>query len=147
MISSRFAVAVHILSLLEESEGDPVTSEYIAKSVNTNPAVVRRIICMLAEAKLTTSRRGAGGGALLARPATDIPLLEVFQSVEASELFAMHNGQPNPQCPVGRNIQAALAETTVAAERALKAELANRTVADILHDVRSREQEETATAE
>ena len=145
MTSSRFAVAVHVLTLLEESGDGPVTSEYVAGSVNTNPAVVRRILSMLAAAGITTSRLGAGGGAFLARPASDVTLLEVFQAVEARELFAMHNAQPNPQCPVGRNIQAVLEKTTGAAQRALEAELAGRTVADILRQVRTREHEETAT--
>ncbi len=146
MTSSRFAVAVHILALLEESGDGPVTSEYIAGSVNTNPAVVRRILSMLASAGITASRLGAGGGALLARPAAEITLLEVFQAVEACELFAMHSAQPNPQCPVGRNIQAVLEETTGAAQRALEAELAGRTIADVLRQVKIHEQEETATA-
>ena len=34
-ISSRFAVAVHILTLLETGRGEPLTSGYIAGSVNT----------------------------------------------------------------------------------------------------------------
>lgn len=139
MTSSRFAVAVHILALLEESGGEPVTSEYIAGSVNTNPAVVRRILSMLAKAGITTSRLGTGGGALLARPATDVTLLEVFRAVEACNLFAMHNAQPNPQCPVGRNIQGVLEEATGAAQRALEAELEDRSVKDVLKQVKSRE--------
>lgn len=128
-ISSRFAVAVHILALLELQKGEPVTSESIAGSVNTNPAVVRRLLCKLAEAGLTTSRRGAGGGALLARPAGEITLRDVYRAVEEGELFAMHNGHPDPECLVGRNIRAALEDATAAARRALEAELAGRTVA------------------
>lgn len=139
MTSSRFAVAVHILALLEERGGEPVTSEYIASSVNTNPAVVRRILSRLASAGLTTSQLGVGGGALLARPATEITLLDVFQAVEACELFAMHSTPPNPQCPVGRNIQGALEEATRAAQRALEAELADRTVSDVLRRIKTRE--------
>ena len=144
MTSSRFAVAVHILTLLEESGDGPVTSEYIGGSVNTNPAVVRRLLSMLAKAGLTTSRLGAGGGALLARPASEITLREVFQAVEDCNLFAMHNAQPNPQCPVGRNIQTVLEEATGAAQRALEAELAGRTVADVLRQLKAHERSEAA---
>lgn len=146
MTSSRFAVAVHILALLEASGGKPVTSDYIAGSVNTNPAVVRRILSMLAGADITASRLGAGGGALLARPAAEITLLEVFQAVEACQLFAMHSAEPNPQCPVGRNIQDVLKEATGAAQRALEAELADRTVADVLDQVQAHEQGEGTEA-
>src|SRR3712207_248133 len=64
--SSRFAVAVHILTLLADAGGEPVTSEYIAASVNTNPSLIRRLLSALARAGLTTSQLGTGGGALLA---------------------------------------------------------------------------------
>ncbi|HEX8696251.1 MAG TPA: Rrf2 family transcriptional regulator [Longimicrobium sp.] len=145
-ISSRFAVAVHILTLLEESRGEPVTSERIAGSVNTNPAVVRRILSMLARAGLTRSQLGTGGGALLARHAAEITLLEVYRAVEEGELFAMHHERPNPNCPVGRNIQAALEETVDAAQAALEAELARRTVADVRGRVAEHVQQEEAAA-
>jgi Rrf2 family protein len=143
-ISSRFAVAVHILTLLETSRGEPVTSEWIAGSVNTNPAVVRRILCMLARAGLTTSRMGAGGGSLLARPAAEITLRDVYRAVDEGELFAMHREGPNPKCPVGRNMQAVLERTTSAAQRALEGELARSTVADVVAQVRSRTPVEAA---
>lgn len=136
MISSRFVVAVHILALLEEGGGTPVTSEHVADSVNTNPAVVRRILSKLSDKDITTSRLGAGGGALLARPADEIRLLDVFRAVEEGELFAMHREKPNPECPVGRNIQAALREATDAARSAFEAALAERTVADVLQRLR-----------
>ena len=47
--SSRFAVAVHILTLLASAEG-PVPSSLIAGSVGTNPALIRRLVAQLAEA-------------------------------------------------------------------------------------------------
>ena len=55
--SSRFAFAVHVLALLSLQEGTPLSSEMIAGSVNTNPALIRRLLTMLAEAGLT--RQGA----------------------------------------------------------------------------------------
>ncbi|MDB4950962.1 MAG: putative HTH-type transcriptional regulator ywnA [Gemmatimonadetes bacterium] len=144
--SSRFAVAVHILTLLEMSEGEPVTSEYVAGSVNTHPAVVRRLLGMLAKAGITTSQLGAGGGALLAKAAADVTLLDVFRAVEEGDVFAMHHGRPSPACPVGRQIQGVLEVTTDAAQRALEEQLAARTVADILADVRVRESAECSSA-
>src|SRR5438876_1217231 len=47
--SSRFAVAVHALTLLA-SEDRPLTSEHIAGSVNTNPVVIRRVLAALVAA-------------------------------------------------------------------------------------------------
>ena len=135
-MNSRFAVAVHILTLLEQQQGEPVTSEYIAGSVNTNPSLVRRLVGMLSKAGLATAQLGTGGGALLARPATRITLLDVYRAVDEGELFAMHRERPNPACPIGRNIQAALESHFETASKALEDELRQVTIADVLADVR-----------
>lgn len=134
-ISSRFIVSVHILTLLAQSGGKPVTSEWIAGSANTNPAVVRKLLGLLSKAGLTTSQLGVGGGALLARPAAEITLLDVYQAVDEGELFALHHEQPNPACPIGRNIQTALLGTLTRAQRALEKELAVQTIAGVLDEV------------
>lgn len=137
--SSRFAVAAHLLTLLEASRGERVTSEWIAKSANTNPAVIRRLLCLLGRAGLTSARLGAGGGTCLARPASAITLLDVYRAVDRGELFPMHHGQPDPECPVGRQIQGVLEQSTHEAQRALEAALAGRTIAAIMEEVEARE--------
>jgi Rrf2 family protein len=138
--SSRFVVALHILTLLETEGGRPVTSAYIAGSVNTNPGVIRRLLSTLARAGLVTSRLGAGGGALLAKPARQIRLLDVYRAVESADLFALHRSPPNPQCPVGKNIQPALSGMLRRAERALEGELGHVTVAQVVRSVTGRAQ-------
>jgi Rrf2 family protein len=136
--SSRFAVAVHILTLLAQGGGEPVTSEYIAGSVNTNPSLIRRLLLALQKAGLTTSQLGTGGGALLARPAGHITLLDVYRAVEEGEVFGMHREQPNPDCPVGRNIQAELHTRFDSATRQMEGELARTTIAQMLAGVTGR---------
>jgi Rrf2 family protein len=136
--SSRFAVSLHILTLLESQDGQPVTSEYIAASANTNPGVVRRLLSMLHRAGLVTSQLGAGGGALLAKPASQIRLIDVYRAVEPGALFAMHRSPPNPNCPVGAHIQAALKTAMGRAEAAFEAELAETRLADIAKSVGAR---------
>ena len=145
-MNSRFAVAVHILTLLEQQYGEPVTSERIAGSVNTNPSLVRRLIGMLTKAGLTTSQLGTGGGALLAKPAARITLRDVYRAVDEGELFAMHRERPNPACPIGRNIQAALEAHIDCASAALEDELARVTIGDMLADVRKQERRKTAVS-
>jgi len=108
-ISSRFTVAVHILSLVTIENSALCTSEWIAESVNTNPVVIRRVMGKLKNAGLIQVRRGTGGASLL-KPLKEISLLDVYRSVEVveeGELFQFHEN-PNPNCPVGANIQAVL---------------------------------------
>jgi DNA-binding IscR family transcriptional regulator len=138
-LSSRFAVAVHILTLLELGEGVPLTSAYLAASVRTDPGVIRRLLTLLARAGLTRSRLGAGGGTLPARGAAEVSLRDVYRAVEAGDVFAQHRETPSPICLVGRHIQSSLQAHMDAATRALEAELATKTIADILADIRRRD--------
>jgi len=130
-------VAVHILTLLEIEGGRPLTSDYIAWSVNTNPGFVRRVLAMLGRAGLVRSQLGAGGGAFLAKPASRIRLLDVYRSVESGDVFVLHHSTPNPHCPVGKNIQPALRKVLSPAERALEGQLANVTLAEMADSVRA----------
>lgn len=139
--SSRFAFAVHVLALLSLQEGAPLSSDMIAGSVNTNPALVRRLLSMLSEAGLTTSQLGAGGGALLARAPRDITLLEIYRAVDDAQLFALHREEPNPACMVGRNIQVVLRGIIDDAQRAMESSLAARTLADATADVERAERQ------
>jgi Rrf2 family protein len=139
-MNSRFAVAVHILTVIAREEGRLVTSEYIAASVNTNPSLIRRLLSQLTRAGLTTSRLGAGGGALLARPADQITLRDVYRAVDDGELFALHRERPNPACPVGRNIQALLEARFESATRAMESELERTTIADAAAEVEGSEE-------
>jgi Rrf2 family protein len=137
--NSRFAVAVHVLTLLAQAGEDPapVTSEYIAASVNTNPVVIRRALGGLREARLVSSQGGNGGGWHLLRAPNAITLCDVYRAVEDEPPFALHHRTPNPNCPVGHNIQRALNTRFATAAQALEDELARTTIADVLQDVLS----------
>ena len=145
-MNTRFAVAVHILALLQTRGGEPATSALIAGSVNTNPSLIRRLLSQLARAGLTTSQMGSGGGALLAKPADTITLLDVYRAVDDErEIIPMHHS-PNPKCPVGRHIQGALERRIGAAERALQEELSRMTIAELAGEVARRARRRTDAA-
>jgi Rrf2 family protein len=135
--NSRYTVALHVLAWMASvarKGRDLVTSEEIAGSVNTNPVFLRRVLGPLREAGLVTSRRGAGAGWRLGRPATDITLAEVYQAMADQPLFAMHHGEPNLSCPIGNGIRPALAPVYQAAEDALLRQLAGTTIEDLRVD-------------
>ncbi|OAN54080.1 transcriptional regulator [Paramagnetospirillum marisnigri] len=129
--SCKFAVAVHIASLLATSPGQALTSDWIAGSVNTNPVVVRRLLSALAKAGLVASSRGSNGGSTLARSPERISLLDIHRAVEADDGPALHHQPPNPACPVGRNIQSVLVRVMDRAEAAKEAVLATTTLAEV----------------
>lgn len=139
-ISSRFAVGVHILALLEINKDGVSTSEFLAASVNTNPVVIRKIMGMLKQAQLVNVRPGVAG-AELAKSLSEISLLDVYKAVNVvneKELFSIHEN-PNPQCPVGRNIQDAIVPLFATAQSALEKALDYITIEDVVKDIMNKE--------
>jgi len=128
----RFAVAVHISTLLALRGDKPATSESISGSVNTNPVVVRRILSSLAKAGLVHSTRGINGGSILAKPSESITMLEINRAVDEEELPSLHHQTPNQNCPVGREIQPVLTKVMGQANAAADAVLATITLADVV---------------
>jgi Rrf2 family protein len=137
-MNSRFAIATHVLTLLASSEGESLTSEYMASSVNTNPVVIRRVLGRLRDANLVRSHPGPGGGWHLARPARGITLRDVYRAVEGEGLFAMHASEPNPRCPVGTSIQEILIARFDDAQLAMEAALQRTRISHLLGEVRMR---------
>ncbi|MBW5447221.1 transcriptional regulator [Cohnella sp. CFH 77786] len=138
-ISSRFSIAVHILSLLDKANGAHCTSEWIGDSVGTNPVVIRRILGQLKKAGLAGVRAGTGGAYLL-KGVAEVTLLDVYRAVEVvedGELFHIHE-QPNPDCPVGANIQAVLELILRRAQNAMEAVLADITMNELLFELTAR---------
>src|SRR5437868_3248461 len=133
--SCRFAMAVHVLAVLAYKDGDRVTSDLLARSVNTNPVIIRRLLLTLQQARLVETRKGAGFGSRLSRSAGRIDLGEVFRAVEQEEAFCLPRKKPNQACPVGHCIQSTLERVFGSALKALEADLARTTLADVLKRV------------
>ncbi|WP_166242861.1 Rrf2 family transcriptional regulator [Paenibacillus turpanensis] len=131
-ISTRFSMAVHILSLVAVSPTAECTGDYIAGSVNTNPVVIRRIMGMLKKAGLIEVRPGVGGASLRRSP-EQITLLDIYRAVnviEGDQLFRMHE-EPNERCLVGRNIETVLQSEMNEAQAAMEQRLAQTALSEL----------------
>ena len=135
-ISSRFTIAIHILICIETFKNDrKVTSDFLAASVNVNPVVIRRLLQQLKKAGIVSVIRGSGG-TNLEKPADKITLLDVYSAVEcveAGELFHFHEN-PNPLCPVGKNIHSILDARLEKIQNAMELEMKSVTIQDIMED-------------
>ncbi|MEH7254140.1 Rrf2 family transcriptional regulator [Neobacillus niacini] len=139
-ISSRFAVGIHILTLIEFNKTGTSSSEFLASSVNTNPAVIRKLIGMLKKAGLVEVRPGIAG-AKLAKDLSDITLYDVYKAVNVvqdKELFSLHDN-PNPACPVGRNIQNTVEPLFSSAQLAMEKVLGSVTLKDVVKEIGHKE--------
>lgn len=135
MLSSRVAVAVHILTLHALVPERFLSSSFVAGSVDTHPVVVRRLLGQLRKAGLVVAKTGVRGGTRLARPPAAIRLSEIYHAVEVGNVLALHRHPPNPACPVGGNIGAVLSKVFAKAERAFEGVLAETTLADVVVDL------------
>jgi len=133
--SFRMPVAVQILLCIAKFDGVfKTTSTFLASSVNVNPVIIRKTLGQLKAAGLVEVAAGVGGAKLLKAP-QDITLREVFQAVEEDvDLFHIQEN-PNPQCPVGRNIQQVLGARLSVVKDNMLADFARVTLADLLVDI------------
>ena len=136
-ISSRFTIAVHILICIETFKNDyKITSDFLASSVNANAVVIRRLLQQLKKAGIINVKRGSGG-AEMARSPEEITLLDIYNAVECVEegkLFHFHEN-PNPACPVGKNIHNILDDKLLRVQQAMERELASITLEDVMEDL------------
>ncbi|PPA69175.1 Rrf2 family transcriptional regulator [Jeotgalibacillus proteolyticus] len=136
--SSRYSIAVHILSLIALSPAS-CTSDFIAESVNTNPVIIRRIIGMLKKAGLVHVRPGTGG-TYLQKGLDEITLLDVYRAVEVADngnIFNCHE-ETNPRCPVGANIESVFRTKMVQAQSAMEQELDHVTLKQLVSELKEK---------
>lgn len=130
MNSGRFAISVHILTLLTFSEEEWISSEYLSGSININPVLVRKELSNLREHGLVLSKEGKSGGSRLAKPAGQIFMSEVYEAVRRQDLLGKGVNAPNPDCLVGRKINDHLDNLYYEAEQTLLASLGKVSLAD-----------------
>ena len=132
-ISSRFTVALHIFTCVDTFKDDyKITSDILAGSINTNPVIIRKILSQLKNAGLITVARGTGG-ITPTRPLKEITFYDVYEAIEPVEngdLFNFH-ADPNPKCPVGRNIHALLDDKLKVIQLAMENEMRKYTIDDL----------------
>ncbi|MCD7905557.1 MAG: Rrf2 family transcriptional regulator [Clostridiales bacterium] len=135
-ISGRFTTALHMLVCMEVFKDEyKITSGFLASSINANPVIIRKILSQLKENEIIDVKRGPGG-AVISRPLSEITFLDVYRAVECIEdntLFRFHEN-PNPNCPVGKNIHNILDDKLLRVQQAMENELKAITLADVIGD-------------
>lgn len=130
-ISSRFTLAIHIFACIDTFGNKyKVTSDFLARSTNVNPVIIRKLLGQLKGAGLIQVARGTGG-TTVTKPLEEITFLDIYHAVECvenGELFHFHEN-PNPNCPVGKNIHHILDDKLLQVQNSLEKELASITLA------------------
>ena len=135
-ISSRFTMAIHMFACIDTFTDRKMTSDIMAASIGTNPVIVRKLLQQLKAAGLIEVSRGTGG-VTVTKPLDEITFLDVYKAVECTpdeQLFHFHEN-PNPKCPVGKNIHHVLDDRLNQVQKAMEDKLATMTLADVKNDV------------
>ncbi|KFG66796.1 Rrf2 family transcriptional regulator [Microvirga sp. BSC39] len=128
---------LHVLLHMDQHR-DTLTSEQIGQMLGTNPTVVRRTMAGMREAGYVSSVKGHGGGWTLARPLSEMTLLDVYKALGAPELFALGLATDAPACLVEQAVNTALGRSLEEAERQLLAGFGQVKLSEIAADCEHR---------
>jgi len=98
-LNTRFATAIQALVLLAEEPDKLHQSEKVARKLDTNSVVIRRIFLDLRKAGLIKSHKGPSGGSKLARAAKEITLRDIHRAVRLHELLHAPHSSATPGLP------------------------------------------------
>jgi Rrf2 family protein len=129
--NTKIASAVQILCVIAYKGSGGTTAEAIARSLDTNPVVVRRMMKDLQRASLVEIRPGKDGGVQLRREPDAITLEDIHEAVEGhASVFALRPGG-NPKCPVNGHMKSALPSIFHAVDEAVAMRLRQTTLASL----------------
>ncbi len=134
---SRLSVALHALLHMAESD-EPMTSEELARRMETNAVVMRRTMAGLRKAGIVRSEKGHGGGFALGRASERITLADVHEALGVNTVFAVGPRTESPGCIVEQAVNRAMTEALDAAESVLLERLARVRLSDLATDFKRR---------
>ncbi|HVK93781.1 MAG TPA: Rrf2 family transcriptional regulator [Noviherbaspirillum sp.] len=134
---SKLSGVLHVLLHMAEGKG-PVTSEVLAKAMQTNPVVIRRIMAGLRDQGLVRSDKGHGGGWTIACDFDTVTLRDVYAALGSPELFGIGNRTEAPGCLVEEAVNAALDDAFREAEALLLERFGSVTLAALSADFHQR---------
>jgi Rrf2 family protein len=133
--NTRMASAVQILCVMAYLGKRGTNSEVIARSLDTNPVVVRRLLKCMEHAGLVEIRPGKDGGVQLTRDPGQITLDQIYRAVESETgVFALRQGG-NPKCPVDSRMKHLLAPIFGATNDAVEKTLSQTTLASLVKEI------------
>src|SRR3546814_4470864 len=134
---SRLSGVLHVLLHMAEHRA-PMTSEQLAKAMQTHPVVNRRILGGLRDAGFVHSEKGHGGGWTIAKELSAITMRDVYDAIGRPGLMAMGNRTEAPGCLVEQAVNAALDTSFQGAEALLLARFGEVTLAALAVDFHAR---------
>lgn len=132
---SQYTVGIHTLMMVAFFQEDDINSRKVARSIGCNPVIVRNVFVKLSRAGLLKAGQGRKR-AELARSPAEITLKDVFMATQSDDvdvMFKMYD--PNPDCPIGKDIHCILSSRFENAKDAMLEEMSKTTIADLVAEL------------
>lgn len=133
--NTKMATAVQILCVIAYRRDRPSNAEIIARSLTTNPVVVRRMLKEMEHAGLVEIRPGKDGGVRLARDPADVTLEAIYNAVEDEATVFALRPPANPACPIDTRMGGLLTPIFGAADAAVEGALRKTTLAELVKQI------------
>ncbi len=134
---SRLSGILHVLLHMAEKKA-PVTSETLARAMQTNPVVIRRVMGSLREQGYVSSEKGHGGGWSLCCDLSQVTLRDIYEALGRPSLLAIGNRNDQPECLVEQAVNAALDDAFREAEAVLLSRFGEVTLQALSEDFHAR---------
>lgn len=137
---SRLSGVLHVLLHMAQAEG-PVTSDAMARAMETNPVVIRRVLAGLRDRGYVRAEKGHGGGWTLDCDLTTVTLRDIYNALGEPTLLAIGHRTESPGCIVEEAVNAALGRAFDEANALLLERFGGVTLAMLAAEVQRREGE------
>ena len=136
-ITNKFTIAVHVIAATKFFENKvKITSFFLAGSIGGNPALIRSVMRGLKAAGIIHTQP-LSEGIRIAKPLDAVTFYDVYKAVDCvgeKGIFHFHEN-PNPKCPVGKNIHAALDDKLKIIQTAMEESMKKITIADVMNEL------------
>ncbi|QNQ82212.1 Rrf2 family transcriptional regulator [Lactobacillus sp. PV037] len=132
--SYKLSDAIHLLSYLEIYKDGDLSSKAIARSIESNPTLVRQLMSDLRNAGIIATQKGKAGAKLLKSP-KDINIYDIYCAINMDHNLLHVDPKTNPACVVGSNIQDTLNESYQEIEIAAFNKMKQISLSDIIANI------------
>lgn len=127
-----FGLALQALVILMDAN-HVCSSANIAEDTNSGVTFMRRVMAPLVKANIVAAREGRDGGYLLAKPAHEIRLSDVYEALQiANPVSAAMEESIDDNFPYLHSVRKSFVEISMRAEEQILAVLREYTVADLV---------------
>lgn len=133
--SHKLSDAVHLLAYIEIFPDDDLSSRAIARSIVTNPSMVRSLMMDLRKAGLLKTKQGSAEPELAKKP-EEISLYDIFAAVDMDHHLLHVDEDTEQKCLVGGNIQTSLAKAYAEVEEAAFAKMREISLQEIVDQIK-----------